>query len=112
MAYGPDGLPAKECLAQVQEAVKRFLSTIRRNNPKAHILWAYGMMGTVVESAILAGIEAFCAERGENKVHYIRLDEVQGEDIGARSHPGLGGHKAAADTICRKIEELKRTEKE
>lgn len=107
-----DGFPAAECLEKVQQAVTGFLSLIRKNNPKARILWAYGMMGTVAEPAILTGIERFCAESGDTKVHYIRLEEVTGDRIGGRSHPGEGGHKAAAESISRKIEELMSEEKE
>lgn len=112
MQYDKDGLPAKECLDKVQIAVAEFLALIRKNNPKAQILWAYGMMGTVVESAILAGIDSFCAGTEDKKVHYIRLDEIKGDQIGARSHPGENGHRAAAEAICRKISELKSEEKE
>ncbi len=112
MKYGEDGQPTKECLGKVQLAVTEFLALVRKNNPQAQIIWAYGMMGTVVESAILEGIESFCEETGDEKVHYIRLDEIRGDRIGARSHPGEKGHRAAAETICREIERLRSGEKE
>ena len=107
MYNGEDGLPAKECLERVQKAVTDFLYVIRKNNPDAWILWAYGMMGTIVEPAILAGINEFKNKSGDKKTDYIRLEEVSGEQIGARSHPGLQGHEVAAETICKKICELK-----
>lgn len=110
MYCGADGAPAKECLQKVQGAVKDFLTLVRKNNPKAQILWAYGMMGTVVEEAIRAGITEYCDACSDEKVQYVRLDEIKGEQIGARSHPGLLGHKATAEIIYRKICELRKEE--
>lgn len=112
MEYGPDGVPEPACLEKIRQAVTEFLVLVRKNNPKAQIVWAYGLMGTVVESAITEGIESFRRMSGDKKVHYIRLDEIRDEEIGARSHPGELGHKAAAESICRKIEALMSEEKE
>lgn len=112
MEYDKNGYPAKECLEKVQNAVTEFLFLVRKHNPKAQILWAYGMMGYVVEPAITEGVAKFCAMTGDRKVHYIKLEEIAGDRIGARSHPGEKGHRAAAETICRKIEELQKEEKE
>lgn len=104
------GLPAKECLQNVKNAVEAFLVTVRKNNRSAWILWAYGMMGTVVESAVKEGIAAFCEKSGDKKVTYIVLEVIKGEQIGARFHPGEIGHRATAETIYRKICELKKEE--
>lgn len=108
MYYDETGLPAKECLEKVKDAVTKFLLTVRKNNPNAWILWAYGMMGTVVEPAIREGIEVFRNITGDVRVDYIGLEEIKGEHIGARSHPGKKGHEAAAATICAKIRELRK----
>ncbi len=112
MYNGADGLPAKECLEKVAQAVTQFLRMVRKNNPKAQILWAYGMMGTVVETALKAGIANYRATDSDEKVQYITLSEIKGDQIGARSHPGVYGHKATAERICSVIEELKKAEKE
>lgn len=112
MYYNEEGIPAEECLQKVAKAVTEFLTVVRKNNPAAQILWAYGMMGIVTEPAILAGIEEYCAASGDSKVHYIRLQEIADTCIGARSHPGINGHRAAAEEICRKIRELKQKEEE
>ncbi len=103
MYDGPDGLPAKECLQKVQTAVTEFLVTVRKNNPQARIFWAYGMMGRVVEAAIKEGIAEYRNRTGDEKVHYIALEEIKGNQIGARSHPGIEGHKAAAEAIYQAI---------
>lgn len=108
MTTDETGKPAKECLLRVQNAVTDFLRTVRKNNPKAQILWAYGLMGTVVEEAIKEGIAEYVKQSNDNKIHYIVLDEIKEEQIGARWHPGIRGHKAAAETICNKITELKK----
>ena len=103
-----DGLPAVVCLKKVEGAVITFLKMVRKNNPTAYILWAYGMMGTVVESALKAGITAYCEETGDEAVRYIALNEIQGEQIGARSHPGIYGHEKAAEQLYRVISELRK----
>lgn len=108
MYNGADGLPAAECLKKVEGAVTGFLKTVRKNNPKAYILWAYGMMGTVVESAVKSGIAAYCEETGDTSVRYIALEEITGEQIGARFHPGIYGHKRTAEQICHVISELRK----
>ncbi len=112
MEYDKDGLPAKECLEKIQHAVTEFLHLVRNNNPKAQIIWVYGLMGTVVEAAITEGIDIFCRIREDDKVHYIRLDEIKDDEIGARSHPGELGHKAAAEVICRQIEAIQKEQEE
>lgn len=108
MYLGADGQPAPECLKKVEGAVTGFLKTVRKNNPSAYVLWAYGMMGTVVESGIKAGITAYCEETGDERVRYIALEEIQGEEIGARFHPGICGHKKTAEQICKVISELRK----
>ncbi len=101
-----DGTPAKKCLDAVQKAVTEFLHIVRENNPRAQILWAYGMMGKVVEPAILTGIEEYRKKSGDERIHYIALDEMKPEHIGARNHPGLSAHEAVAESICKAITDL------
>jgi len=103
MYNGTDGLPAEECLKKVETAVTGFLTKVRKYNPKARILWAYGMMGTVTESAIKAGIAEYKKLSGDEAVRYVTLEEIKGDQIGARSHPGVSGHQAAAEKICEEI---------
>ena len=112
MEYDSDGQPEKACLDKVQAAVTDFLNLVRKHNPMAHILWAYGMMGTVVEPAITDGIRGYCDLSGDTKVHYLRLEEIKDDGIGARSHPGEKGHRQAADVIGNYIKALQKQEKE
>ena len=112
MEYDSDGQPEKACLDKVQAAVTDFLNLVRKHNPTAHILWAYGMMGTVVEPAITDGIRGYCDLSGDTKVHYLRLEEIKDDGIGARSHPGEKGHRQAADVIGNYIKALQKQEKE
>jgi len=101
-----DGHPAKECLAPVAQAVEAFLSLVRTHNPKAYIVWAYGVMGTVVEEAIRAGIHAFCQKTGDERVEYLPLAEMKPEQVGARSHPGIGAHRAVAEAVFARLREI------
>lgn len=101
-----EGRPAKECLASVKDAVEKFLFMVRKNNPKAYIVWAYGVLGTVVEEAIRAGITVYCEETRDDRVEYLSLAEMKPEQVGARSHPGIGAHEAMAEAISRRLREI------
>ncbi len=105
MCRTPEGVPAEECLQKISGAVTAFLALVRKHNKKARIVWAYGMMGTVAEAAIKEGIAKYRSESGDERVCYLALEEIKGEQIGARSHPGMEGHRAAAERICRKLYE-------
>ena len=102
-----NGRPAGECLEEIQHAASGFLRTVRKNNPKAQILWCYGMMGNTVETAIKGGIAEYKAQSGDKEVYYLAMEEIKGERIGARNHPGVLGYMAAAETIVSRICELK-----
>lgn len=77
-----------------QDAVS-FLAQIRRLNPNAHILWAYGMCGRPLEKEIMQAV----SEMQDEKIHYLRLPQCRPEEIGSRQHPGLASHLKVADAI-------------
>lgn len=101
-----NGQPCQECLEEIRHGVSAFLSEVRRHNAAAKLLWCYGMMGDVVESAIAGGVADYREQSGDNGAYYIRLNAITGSQIGARSHPGLLGHQAAAEVLYQKLCEL------
>ena len=46
----PDGSYEAESLARFEDAVYNFLVVLRRDNPHAHIVWLYGMIGRTMEA--------------------------------------------------------------
>ena len=98
------GLHAPEITAEGKaaftETVKNFLSVLRRCNPDAYLLWAYGMCGTPMEAYILSGLEAYQKESGDTRVSYLSLTPCPDEWLGSRSHPGRASHALAAAEIA------------
>ncbi len=81
------------------DAVVRFLTKIRESNPKAYIVWAYGMADYKAEDAIKEAVEKYKDQKGDGKVSYLRLSSVNEETMGSRSHPGAKCHRQAAETL-------------
>ncbi len=94
----PDGAFHPEDLARLANAVKAFLKHLRLRNPKAALVWVYGMLGHELEPTIRDAVESYCAETGDRNAAYLSLtDDV--EHRGCRSHPGPLAHETAAREI-------------
>lgn len=92
--------------AGLKNAVTGFLKKLRGHYPNAQLLWAYGMCGYAIEPQLKAAVEAYCAETGDTKAHYVSLPSATDEEMGSRQHPGKLNHKKAADTLLEKLKEL------
>ena len=99
-----DGTYNKEDERRLVEKAKSFLRTVRRNNPHARILWAYGMLGTPILSMLETAVTEYTKESKDQNVKVVVLPEAQGEGIGARSHPGVVNHRQAADILVKELE--------
>ncbi|MBR3524242.1 MAG: hypothetical protein IKO11_00190, partial [Lachnospiraceae bacterium] len=97
---------APEDLERVKAAAKAFLYLLRRNNPEAYIIWAYGMLGDALAGVLGEVIEKYREESGDTHVEYLPLPATTPETTGARFHPGAAAHRAAAEVIVRRIKEL------
>ena len=95
------GLPEK-----VTSAVKDFLAVIRSHNPRAKILWTWGLLPLqTVPALIQKGVHDYKAESGDENVFTLELDsadviEKLPEEKGSRGHPGEKAHEAAAKKIA------------
>ncbi len=103
MQKDENGLPRKECSDEIKSCVTAFLFKVRKHNRAAKILWCYGMMGDLVECAVKGGVSEYKEQSGDEEVYYVKLEEITGDRIGARSHPSLLGQQAAAETLYKKI---------
>ena len=84
-----------EDIARLQQKVKDFLYTLRRCNPKAELVWIYGMLGLDLAPALQGAVEAYRAESGDAHAAFLALtDDI--ENRGCRNHPGVGAHRTAA----------------
>ncbi|MBQ2705135.1 MAG: hypothetical protein IJF58_06285 [Clostridia bacterium] len=86
--------------ATLADYTVKALETVKKVHPDAKIVWAYGLMGSNVEGQIMKGIQTY---GGEAKgVYYCPL---QTDWSGGGGHPSLAGHKAAADTLTKFIQD-------
>ena len=87
-------------------SVKDFLKIIRKNNPKAIIIWCWGMVKhLLVPPLIQYGVEEYIFESGDKNVYTLELDymdeiETNEDDKGSRAHPGFKTHKIASEKLC------------
>lgn len=94
-----DGSFYEEDLYEICQAGVDFLYLLRECNPKADIVWCYGMIGLELESTICEAISRYQEQSGDYKVSYLRLPEVTENSLGSRQHPGELCHKEAANVL-------------
>lgn len=88
-------------IAEFEEAVVSFLKKLRRCNPNAELIWAYGMLGQDMTASITRGIRAYSEETGDAKAHFLGLPNATREQLGSREHPGKPSHQAAAEVLTK-----------
>ena len=87
-------------------AVRGFLAKLRNCHPQAYLLWVYGMLGVDMEEPIVAAIDTYRREGGDDRVGYCRLPDTTKEAFGSRFHPGHIAHERAAEVLAARIREI------
>ncbi|MCR5250322.1 MAG: SGNH/GDSL hydrolase family protein [Lachnospiraceae bacterium] len=95
-----------EDLKKVSDAATAFLATLRECNPKAHIIWAFGILGSDLAPAIQAGIEEYKKQSGDGRVEFLPIPDTTPETVGSCGHPGVKAHRLAAEVIAARIAEI------
>lgn len=103
---GPDGGYDPEDTGKFQLAVAAFLETLRRRNPHAYLVWAYGMLDTPLWGPLAAAVNGYASGNGDERIKAVRLPCVTKNGYGANGHPGRPCHKAAAETLTKTLSEL------
>lgn len=93
------GLPLPQDRQKVEDAAVELLKIIRTHNPKAQIVWCYGMIGGQLGSTLARAVERFAREQQDSRCHFLALPEVTAATMGSRLHPGIGCHQLAAQTL-------------
>lgn len=91
-----DGSYHPQDIARFRQAVTDFLLTVRKNNPRSHIVWCYGMISYDLTLPITEAINTYRKQTGDLRISFLQLPAVTNETIGSRSHPGTAAHKQAA----------------
>lgn len=94
-----DGSYHEEDLTAFENAVDRFLVKLRKNNLKAQLVLAYGMLGFPMMPAIYRAVDRYTKRTGDRRVSVLQLPDTTEETIGARTHPGELSHRRAAETL-------------
>ena len=92
--------------AALEESAVRLMELVRMRNPRATILWAYGLCGNEVEAPLRRAVERRRAA-GDGNVRYLALDDCDGV-MGSRSHPGRAAHARAAEQIVEALNSTSR----
>ena len=95
----PDGTYHPEDIERLKQAVVDFLRMIRKNNPKSHIVWTYGMLGYDLTFAITDAMNRYQRETGDTNLAFLQLPSTTAETVGSREHPGEKSHARAAEII-------------
>lgn len=96
-AFSMENCPYK--IEEFEHAAVDFLKKVRKYNPKAEIVWVYGMLGYVMSMPIMRAMDTYSKETGDRKVHFLQLPAATAETVGAREHPGVENHKIAAGVL-------------
>lgn len=95
-----------EELLAFKKGVVNFLKKCRTYNPTAYIVWAYGILGYPLEETIKEALFAYQEESGDSRTAYVSLPEMTTKGLGARFHPGLIAHEAAAEVLVQALKAL------
>ncbi|MDE7242396.1 MAG: GDSL family lipase [Oscillospiraceae bacterium] len=95
-----------EGLRQFEDAAVLFLKQLRRCNPDAKLVWAYGMCGGRLRPQLENAVERFRRETGGQDAYYLPLPENTAETMGSRQHPGVLCHQAAAEVTANFLKDI------
>lgn len=88
---------------KVRNACVDFLKTVRKNNPDALMVWAFGMLECKIAVTIKEAVEIYKKEQSDEQALFVELPPVTDETVGSRFHPGRKAHKKAAKVIVQTI---------
>lgn len=86
-------------LRRLEQEVAEILKTLRSRNPRALLVWAYGMLGDDLAPTLRAGVERYSRETGDGRVCFLPLPGAVEQTLGAREHPGPENHRQAAAVL-------------
>ena len=94
-----------------EKDVLAFLHMLRRDNPGAYLIWAYGMLGGTDSASTLYpeisdAVAQFAAETGDRRVEALELANTAPGEYGSRMHPGEPAHRHAAEILVKRIREI------
>lgn len=101
--YG--GVEEKSAL-QFEKSVIAFLKKLRRLNPCAYILWAYGMCDHRMAPYLEKAMAAYIDESGDTRVAFQLLPMTVPMWKGCNNHPGKKDHDLTAQVLIHALERI------
>lgn len=93
-------------LTAFREGVVSFIKTVRQHNPKAQIIWAYGLRSDKLTAQVAQAIEAAVAQinsEGDSKVYYLPLALATDMHL---NHPTAAAYGPSGEKLIDIIEEI------
>ncbi len=94
-----DGSFMEEDIMNVEKAVIDFLHMLRKHNPKAHIVWVYGMLGYDLTLPLVEAINSYILKTSDKNVSFLQLPNTVEGGFGAHMHPGMKSHQIASEVL-------------
>ncbi|SHN59990.1 GDSL-like Lipase/Acylhydrolase family protein [Butyrivibrio hungatei DSM 14810] len=101
-----DGSYNREDELKVVNAAISFLEMLRKHNHHAHIIWAYGMLGSNLNLTLTEAINKYREKSGDNNVSFFQLPNTTMRTFGAHMHPGAQAHLEASKVLADYIKEI------
>lgn len=105
MRLNEDGTYNREDELKIENAIVAFLEMLRKNNPKAHIAWCYGMLGSALNLTITEAMNDYRQKSNDGNVSFFQLPNTTMETFGAHMHPGLKSHQEASKALVNYLQE-------
>lgn len=101
---GPGGafrqVRSPEGLRAFEDAAAAFLRKLRRCDPGAKLVWAYGMAEDSLRPQLENAVARYREESGDPDAYFLPLPAVRAETMGSRQHPGPLCHEEAAQAAA------------
>lgn len=85
--------------SELERAAIETLKTLRRYNPTAKLVWAFGMLGNRAGPILEWAVSRYRHETGDTNAFYLPLPPATPKTLGAREHPGAECHAQAAKVL-------------
>lgn len=100
-----DGKMDRESTERFERAAVSFLKQLRRNDPNAWIIWAYGMIDYLMQPYLEESMQQYLEESGDKKAEFLRLPAGCAAWLGSNNHPGRKVHEAASEMLIKVLKE-------
>ena len=93
----------EEDIEKITKAVVDFMTYLREKNPKAHLLWVYGMLGKNLSKQLQSAVNCYKVKMRDENVNFMILPDTKGDKFGAHMHPGPKAHEDVSKILIEYI---------